>query len=88
MTFPHILIALPPSKAFSAAVSMGSYLDGGLTVISVLAFLNKRAVIALGKDLHAPLHLTWSCYDPHNDRPCTICPACRLRQDALCESPK
>jgi 7-cyano-7-deazaguanine synthase in queuosine biosynthesis len=36
----------------------------------------------LGKDLKAPLRLTWSCYDPKGEEPCTVCPACVLRQNA------
>ena len=35
-------------------------------------------VAALGTELDAPLHLTWSCYQG-GDRPCGLCDACVLR---------
>ena len=68
-------------RAFEAAAAAGSHLDG-ITVVSPLVHLTKKAVVALGKELKAPLELTWSCYDPQNGRPCAVCPACLLRAAA------
>ena len=69
----------PFFRAFEAAVATGSYLGAnGVTIVSPLAHLTKEAVIALGKDLKAPLNLTWSCYDPQDGKPCAVCPACVL----------
>ena len=38
----------------------------------------KEEIVRLGRELDAPLHLTWSCY-LGGDRPCGGCDACRLR---------
>jgi 7-cyano-7-deazaguanine synthase len=47
--------------------------------------LTKREIAALGVEIGAPLHLTWSCY---GDGPthCWECPSCRRLQGALRES--
>ena len=72
-------------QAFEAAATMGSYIGAnGLKIVSPLSHLSKRAVISLGRELRAPLHLTWSCYDPQGDQPCAVCPACLLRQKSGC----
>ena len=42
--------------------------------------LSKAEIVALGSRLGAPLHLSWSCYDPTPEgRPCGQCDSCRLR---------
>jgi 7-cyano-7-deazaguanine synthase len=70
-------------QAFENAATAGSHLGtNGLKIVSPLTHLNKGAIIALGKQLNAPLDLSWSCYDPQDDRPCTVCSACLLRQQA------
>lgn len=70
-------------RAFENLATAGSYLGSeGLKIVSPLALLKKTAIIALGRQLQAPLNLTWSCYDPQNNKPCTVCSACVLRQSA------
>ena len=70
-------------RAFEEAATAGSYLGSkGLKIIAPLALLSKVAIIALGRRLQAPLGLTWSCYDPQDNKPCTVCSACVLRQKA------
>lgn len=57
----------------------------GITCKSVLAPLindTKKQVVELGKQLDAPLHLTWSCYRGGN-QPCGQCGACNLREKAM-----
>ena len=45
-----------------------------------LIALSKADIVRLGARLGAPLHLTWSCYDPTPPgRPCGLCDSCRLR---------
>lgn len=49
-----------------------------------LAELDKTAIISLGDDLQAPLHLSLSCYDPENDGThCGECDACVLRRQGF-----
>ncbi len=38
----------------------------------------KAEIVQMGLDLHAPLSLTWSCYQG-GDVPCGVCDACALR---------
>jgi 7-cyano-7-deazaguanine synthase len=40
---------------------------------------DKAAVAALGFELGAPLHLSWSCRQPLKSTPCWICPSCQSR---------
>ena len=47
--------------------------------------LTKAAIVRLGMDHHAPLHLTWSCYQGE-DRPCGGCDACLLRARGFAEA--
>jgi 7-cyano-7-deazaguanine synthase len=45
----------------------------------------KAAIVQLGIELQAPLHLTWSCYQG-GDRPCGVCEACVLRARGFAEA--
>ena len=47
-----------------------------------LVDLGKAAIVKLGVDLGAPLHLTYSCYRG-GDAACGECDSCRLRADAF-----
>ena len=47
--------------------------------------LTKRQIAALGLELGAPLHLTWSCYGPGPEH-CWECPSCRRLRSALEET--
>jgi len=54
-----------------------------------LLYLSKERVVEYGRALEAPLHLTWSCYDPveapaneGGDKPCGVCGACESRVKA------
>jgi 7-cyano-7-deazaguanine synthase len=49
--------------------------------------LDKAGIIAAGQAVGAPLHLTWSCYDPTPaGMPCGLCDSCRLRAKGFAES--
>lgn len=53
-------------------------------LITSLIELDKTQIIRQGQVLNAPLHLTFSCYDPTPDAmPCRRCDACILRQNAF-----
>lgn len=70
--------------AVETAVHTGSYAGAhGFSIICPLATYDKSAVVAYGRKLGAPLDLTWSCYDPRDEKPCTVCPACTLRAASL-----
>jgi 7-cyano-7-deazaguanine synthase len=49
--------------------------------------LDKAGIIAAAHRVDAPLHLTWSCYDPTPEgRPCGLCDSCRLRAKGFAEA--
>lgn len=53
-------------------------------LITPLLHLDKVAIVQLAKKLDAPIHLTFSCYDPTpSGTPCTTCDACTLRLAAF-----
>jgi 7-cyano-7-deazaguanine synthase len=45
--------------------------------------LTKAEVVALGKEIGAPLELTWSCYFGEPDKPCGECDQCKWRAAAF-----
>jgi 7-cyano-7-deazaguanine synthase len=47
--------------------------------------LTKADIVRLGIERHAPLQLTWSCYEG-GDRPCGVCDACLLRARGFSEA--
>ena len=52
-----------------------------------LMTLDKAGIIAAGQAAGAPLHLTWSCYDPTPaGTPCGLCDSCRLRAKGFAEA--
>lgn len=46
---------------------------------------SKASVVALARELQAPIHLTWSCY-AGGDLACGRCDSCRIRLDAFKEN--
>jgi len=53
-----------------------------VTIAAPLTAMTKAQVIAHGRELDAPLHLTWSCYTA-GPEPCGVCGACQLAKAAL-----
>jgi 7-cyano-7-deazaguanine synthase len=52
-----------------------------------LMTLDKAGIIRAAQRVAAPLHLTWSCYDPTpQGRPCGLCDSCRLRAKGFAEA--
>jgi 7-cyano-7-deazaguanine synthase len=52
-----------------------------------LMTMDKAGIIAAAQAVGAPLHLTWSCYDPSpQGRPCGQCDSCRLRAKGFAEA--
>jgi 7-cyano-7-deazaguanine synthase len=52
--------------------------DRLFTVYAPLIKLGKEAVIRAGLQHHAPIELTWSCYQG-GEWPCGVCDSCRIR---------
>lgn len=45
--------------------------------------MSKREIVELAWVLGAPLHLTWTCYDPQSEKPCGKCASCIARSLAF-----
>jgi 7-cyano-7-deazaguanine synthase len=59
----------------------------GFKVHTPLMTLDKAGIIAAANAVNAPLHLTWSCYDPTAaGTPCGLCDSCRLRAKGFAEA--
>ncbi|OYX78818.1 MAG: 7-cyano-7-deazaguanine synthase QueC [Sphingomonadales bacterium 32-65-25] len=59
----------------------------GFKVHTPLMTLDKAGIIAAAQAVNAPLHLTWSCYDPTPaGTPCGLCDSCRLRGKGFAEA--
>ncbi len=64
--------------AFQAAIDAGTRPDTSIAIRTPLIGLDKEAIVRLGTELEAPLHLTWSCY-VDGEAACGECESCRLR---------
>jgi 7-cyano-7-deazaguanine synthase len=65
-------------SAFELAAREGTRPEVSLTLCAPLVHMRKSAIIRLGMELGAPLHLNWSCYGPGPDA-CGACESCLLR---------
>lgn len=72
------------SKAFNDAMNTAIYLGSGnqLRVEAPFVQKTKADVVSEGLRLHAPYHLTWSCYEG-GAYPCGRCGTCRDRAAAF-----
>ena len=65
-------------KAFEEVVKHGTKPETSIKFFTPLIHMSKSEIIIRGKELQAPLHLTWSCYQ-NEDEACGICDSCALR---------
>lgn len=72
------------SQDFNDAINRAIYLGSGqqLRVEAPFVGKTKADVVAEGLRLHAPYHLTWSCYEG-GEKPCGLCGTCRDRAAAF-----
>jgi len=75
-------------KAFGKAANLGTKagVEGsGMQIAAPLQTMSKGEIVKLGKDLGAPMHLTWSCYEG-GKLACGKCDSCRLRLKGFAEA--
>ncbi len=65
-------------RRFAAASDAGTRPDTRIRICTPLIELDKAAIVRRGRELAAPLHLTWSCY-VNEEAACGRCESCRLR---------
>ncbi|MCR4761561.1 MAG: 7-cyano-7-deazaguanine synthase QueC [Oscillospiraceae bacterium] len=72
------------SGDFNDAINRAIYLGSGRQLRVEAPFIGKTKadVVAEGLRLHAPYHLTWSCYEG-GGKPCGCCGTCRDRAAAF-----
>ena len=64
--------------AFSRVIKAGTKPETSIAIETPIIGLTKGEIVTLGLKLHAPLHLTWSCYQ-REDLACGVCDSCALR---------
>ena len=67
--------------AFNQLIRMGTK-DGDIKVETPLIAMRKNEIVALGVELGAPFHVSWSCYSGENEA-CGRCESCVLRLRAF-----
>ena len=63
---------------FEKTIDEGTKPDTHIKIITPLIKLSKKEIILKGHALHAPINLSWSCYQRENI-PCGKCDSCALR---------
>jgi 7-cyano-7-deazaguanine synthase len=71
-------------EAFNALIQQGTAV-GDIRVETPLIRMRKRDIVALGVELGAPLHVSWSCYSGEK-LACGVCESCVLRLRAFREA--
>jgi 7-cyano-7-deazaguanine synthase len=64
--------------AFEEMAKLGTRPETNIKIITPVINFSKKDIVLKGKELNAPLHLTWSCYQ-NEDAACGICDSCALR---------
>lgn len=64
--------------AFNAVIREGTRPETHIEIVTPLIALSKAEIVAKGAQLHAPLELSWSCYQSE-DVACGECDSCALR---------
>lgn len=65
-------------EAFQKVIDTGTKPDTHIEIRTPIIHLSKAEIVRKGVELHAPLHLTWSCYRSENAA-CGTCDSCALR---------
>ena len=68
-------------EAFQQLIRTGTR-EGAIEIATPLIALKKSQIVRLGLELHAPFHVTWSCYTGEAEA-CGVCESCALRLRAF-----
>lgn len=72
-------------EAFQQAISVGTKPETRISIRTPVINLRKSEIVRKGKELGAPLELTWSCYTGESEA-CGECDSCALRLRAFREA--
>ena len=72
-------------EAFQQAIDRGTRPETEIEIVTPVIAMRKSEIVRRGLELHAPLHLTWSCYSA-KDAACGRCDSCALRLRAFKEA--
>jgi len=72
-------------RAFAELVRQGTKPETHIEIMTPVIAMRKSEIVRRGKQLGAPLNLTWSCYQLE-DEACGTCDSCRLRLRAFAEA--
>jgi len=64
---------------------VGTKPETNIALVTAVIGMKKSEIIRRGRELGAPLHLTWSCYQGE-DLACGRCDSCQLRLRAFAEA--
>jgi 7-cyano-7-deazaguanine synthase len=70
---------------FRQLVRVGTRPETQIAIVTPVIAMRKSGIVRLGRQLGAPLDLTWSCYQ-FEDSACGACDSCRLRVRAFAEA--
>jgi len=72
-------------RVFQELVRAGTRPETQIEIVTPVIHMRKSDIIRLGRELGAPLHLTWSCYQDEQQA-CGVCDSCLLRLRAFAEA--
>ena len=72
-------------RVFQDLIRVGTKPETQIELLTPVIHMKKSEIIRRGKELGAPLHLTWSCYQGE-DVACGKCDSCLLRLKAFAEA--
>jgi 7-cyano-7-deazaguanine synthase len=77
-------------SAYEKMIELGTKPETNIKIVTPIIHMSKAQIVKKGIELHAPLNLTWSCYQSE-DEACGVCDSCALRlrgfHDAGIEDP-
>lgn len=72
-------------RVFQELIRVGTRPETDIEMLAPVIGMKKSAIVRLGVELGAPLHLTWSCYQGE-EVACGSCDSCLLRLRAFAEA--